>query len=243
MKPPRRMLPAAKFRQQGPSGRRMSVCVPSPRRYNISKALVPSARAQLESFGLQTVGDLLHHLPFRYEDRRANKKHLLRPCAAKKQLCRMPGELYKTDMYRGARSQMLFGDASRRHRQHRSDLVSRARFSGSIASTNGQILLVHGKIELGMHGRLRIAHPAFRVDRSGRIRAIATDHAGLCACPAGIVFVLDASLDGASVERIRRHIREPFAAEIASVMACSRSGAALARLHDAAGRCAHRCTK
>src|SRR5258708_21505359 len=38
------------------------------------KGVGPKRAAQLESFGLKTIGDLLHHLPFRYDDRRQMKK-------------------------------------------------------------------------------------------------------------------------------------------------------------------------
>ena len=34
----------------------------------------PKRAAQLDSLGIKTVGDLLYHLPFRYEDRRQIKK-------------------------------------------------------------------------------------------------------------------------------------------------------------------------
>ncbi|MGH7828953.1 MAG: hypothetical protein ACREP8_02135, partial [Candidatus Binatia bacterium] len=38
------------------------------------KGVGPKRAAQLEGLGLQTIEDLLYHLPFRYEDRRQIKK-------------------------------------------------------------------------------------------------------------------------------------------------------------------------
>ena len=110
-------LPAAKFRQQRskPACVAMSVCAPSPRRFKILKALVPSGPAQFESFGLKTVGDLLHHLPFRYDDRRQIKKIAQAVAGEEASFVGMPGGFTKK-ICTAAAAPDDFGDASRRQR-------------------------------------------------------------------------------------------------------------------------------
>ena len=59
------------------------------------KGIGPKRAAQLESFGLKTIGDLLHHLPFRYDDRREIKKIAQAVAGEEASFCRKPGGLAK----------------------------------------------------------------------------------------------------------------------------------------------------
>ena len=64
--------PAAKSSASAPSIRECLRALATPLQY--LKGVGPKRAKQLESLGIRSVEDLLYHLPFRYEDRRAIKK-------------------------------------------------------------------------------------------------------------------------------------------------------------------------
>jgi len=119
----------------------------------------PKRAAQLESFGLKTINDLLYHLPFRYEDRRRIQKLSTAVSGEESSFVGRLLALQKRYIPR-RRSQMLL--ATLQDDTGSIDLVW-YRAPGFLAKNlaNGQMLLVHGKVEPGMPGRLRIVHPDF----------------------------------------------------------------------------------
>jgi ATP-dependent DNA helicase RecG len=121
----------------------------------------PKRAAQLESFGLKTVGDLLYHLPFRYEDRRQIKKI---STAVRGEEASFIGRLVhlQSKYNPRRRSQILL--AVLQDDTGSIDLIWYRAPKFLIAGlTKDQTLLVHGKLEPSMHGRLRLVHPDFEV--------------------------------------------------------------------------------
>ncbi|HEX5607387.1 MAG TPA: OB-fold nucleic acid binding domain-containing protein, partial [Candidatus Binatia bacterium] len=130
------------------------------------KGIGPKRATQLESFGIQTVLDLLRHLPFRYEDRRRIEKiSSARPGMEATFVGRLIG-LQKRYVPR-RRSQMLL--ATLQDDSGSIDLVW-YRAPGYLADNlaNGRMISAHGKIEPGMPGRLRMVHPEFDFIESGQ---------------------------------------------------------------------------
>jgi ATP-dependent DNA helicase RecG len=121
----------------------------------------PKRAAQLESFGLKTIGDLLHHVPFRYEDRRQIKKiGSAIPGEEASFIGRLTALQRKYVPRR--RSLMLLGVLQ--DDTAGIDLIwYRAPKFLSDGLGKDQILLVHGKVEPGTHGRRRLVHPDFEV--------------------------------------------------------------------------------
>jgi ATP-dependent DNA helicase RecG len=121
----------------------------------------PKRAAQLKSFGIESVGDLLCHLPFRYEDRRQITDMSAavpgRPASFIGRLISLQRKYIPR-----RRSQMLLGvmkDAT-----GSLDLIwYRAPKFLLDGLARDQTLLVHGKVESGLHGRSRLAHPDFAV--------------------------------------------------------------------------------
>jgi ATP-dependent DNA helicase RecG len=121
----------------------------------------PKRAAQLESLGIKTVGDLLYHLPFRYEDRRQIKKI---SAAARGEESSFIGRLMglQSKYIPRRRSQMLL--AILQDETGSIDLVWYRAPRFLIAGlAKDQTLLVHGKLEPSMHGRLRLVHPDFEI--------------------------------------------------------------------------------
>jgi ATP-dependent DNA helicase RecG len=125
------------------------------------KGVGPKRAEQLESLGLNTVEDLLYHLPFRYEDRRSIKK-IADAVVGEVTSCvgRLVG-LQRRYIPR-RRSQMLTGVLQ--DDTAAIELVwYRAPAFLLSGLADGQTLWVHGKVEQGTHARFRLAHPAFEV--------------------------------------------------------------------------------
>lgn len=121
----------------------------------------PKRAAQLKSFGLETIGDLIHHLPFRYEDRRQIKKIA---GAIVGEEASFTGRLIGVQprYVPRRRSRMLLGNLQ--DDTGVLDLVwYRAPQFLIDGLTKDQTLLVHGKLEPSVHGRLRLVHPEFEV--------------------------------------------------------------------------------
>jgi ATP-dependent DNA helicase RecG len=123
------------------------------------KGIGPKRATQLESFGIQTVWDLLRHLPFRYEDRRQIEKISSARAGVEATFVGRLIALQKRYIPR-RRSQMLL--ATLRDDSASIDLVW-YRAPGYLADnlTNGRTISAHGKVEPGIPGRLRIVHPNF----------------------------------------------------------------------------------
>lgn len=141
----------------------------------------PKRAAQLKGFGIETIRDLLYHLPFRYEDRRQIKKIA---DAAPGEAASFTGRLIvvQKKFVPRLRRQMLL--ATLRDDSASIDLIW-YRAPGYLADSlaNGREILVHGKVEPGMPGRLRIAHPDFEfIDSEGERQRILP----IYVCPAGI---------------------------------------------------------
>jgi ATP-dependent DNA helicase RecG len=128
------------------------------------KGVGPKRAAQLESFGLKTVEDLLYHLPFRYEDRRQIHKIA---AAVPGQEASFIGRLIalQSRYIPRRRSQMLLGTL--RDDSASIDLLwYRAPKFLVDGLVKDQILLVHGKVETGVRGQPRLTHPDFEVVES-----------------------------------------------------------------------------
>jgi ATP-dependent DNA helicase RecG len=123
------------------------------------KGIGPKRAAQLKSFGIQTVLDLLRHLPFRYEDRRRIEKISSASAGMETTFVGQLIGLQKRYIPR-RRSQILL--ATLRDDSGSIDLVwyhAPRYLADSLA--NGQMISAHGKVEPGMPGRLRMVHPEF----------------------------------------------------------------------------------
>jgi len=121
----------------------------------------PKRAAQLESFGIHSIGDLLCHLPFRYEDRRQIKKI---SAAVRGEEASFIGRLIglQSKYVPRRRSRMLL--AILQDDTGSIDLVWYRAPEFLIAGlAKDQTLLVHGKLEPSAHGRLRLVHPDFEV--------------------------------------------------------------------------------
>jgi ATP-dependent DNA helicase RecG len=121
----------------------------------------PKRAAQLASLGLKTVGDLLYHLPFRYEDRRQIKKIA---SAVRGEDGSFVGRLVglHSKYIPRRRSQILL--AVLQDETGSIDLLWYRAPKFLIAGlAKDQMLLIHGKVEPGLHGRLRLVHPDFEI--------------------------------------------------------------------------------
>ena len=192
------------------------------------KGVGPKRAAQLESFGLKTIGDLLHHLPFRYDDRREIKKIAQAVAGAEASFVGYLVALQKRYVPR-LRGQMLL--ATLRDESGSIDLIW-YRAPGFLADrlANGQNLLVHGKVEQGMPGQLRIAHPDFElIDASddGQLQRILPVYV----CPAGISLSLMRRWVAQALSEYGDSIANHLPAAIAERHGLLPVDTALARLH------------
>ena len=121
----------------------------------------PKRAAQLGSIGIETIGDLLYHLPFRYEDRRSIKKIA---GAVRGEEASFLGRLIglQSRYIPRRRSRMLL--AILQDETASIDLVwYRAPKFLIDGLARDQTLLVHGKLEASTPGRLRLVHPDFEI--------------------------------------------------------------------------------
>jgi ATP-dependent DNA helicase RecG len=132
------------------------------------KGIGPKRAAQLESIGLQTVEDLLYHLPFRYEDRRQIKKIRGAIPEAHESFVGMLIQLQKKYVPR-RRAQMLAGQLA-----DDTGVINLVWYRAPAYLADGLVkgsrLLVHGKVEPGRGGLYRIVHPEFEVLESDEDR-------------------------------------------------------------------------
>ena len=128
------------------------------------KGVGPKRSAQLAAFGLKSVEELLYHLPFRYEDRRRIQKISAAVAGTVASFTGRLVSLQKRYMPRRRRQMLL---AVLQDDSGSIDLLW-YRAPGFLADslTKGGMLLVHGKVEYGIPGRLRIVHPDFEIIES-----------------------------------------------------------------------------
>jgi ATP-dependent DNA helicase RecG len=125
------------------------------------KGVGPKRAKQLVSAGLSTVEDLLYHLPFRYEDRRELQNIAGAVLGHEGSFV---GELVSVQKRYVPRRRMQMLTAILRDASGALDLLW-FRAPSYLADTlaKGQTLLVHGKVERGTEGRMRLVHPDFEV--------------------------------------------------------------------------------
>ncbi|HET7008978.1 MAG TPA: ATP-dependent DNA helicase RecG, partial [Candidatus Binatia bacterium] len=129
------------------------------------KGVGPKRAAQLEAAGLASVEDILYHLPFRYEDRRQLKKIADAVLGHEESFS---GQLVMVQNRFNPRRRAQMLTAVLRDDSGSLDLLwYRAPSYLANGLAQGQNLLVHGKVEPGMHGRLRIVHPDFEILEPG----------------------------------------------------------------------------
>ena len=129
------------------------------------KGVGPKRAAQLESAGLATVEDILYHLPFRFDDRRQLKK-INQALLGQEESFTGQLVLLQNRFNPRRRSQML--SAVLRDDTGTIDLIwYRAPSYLANGLAQGQMLLVHGRLEQGTQARLRLVHPDFEVLEPG----------------------------------------------------------------------------
>ena len=125
------------------------------------KGIGPKRAEQLAAFGLQTVEDLLYHLPFRYEDRRQVKSIDQAIVGQEETFIGALAVIQKKYNPR-RRSQVLIGRL--RDPSGAMGLVwYRAPSYLVNALIPGQRLAVHGRVEAGMGGLRQLVHPEFDI--------------------------------------------------------------------------------
>ncbi len=190
----------------------------------------PKRASQLASVGIKTVGDLLQHLPFRYEDRRQIKKI---SAAVQGEEASFIGRLIglQSKYIPRRRSQMLLGILLDDMGSSMDLVWYRAPKFLISGLAKDQTLLVHGKLEPSMHGRLRLVHPDFEIienhddPRLQRILPVYVHPAGLSL----------SRLRGWMAQALKDYddyLLESLPQEIIERQKLITPGAALAYLHD-----------
>jgi ATP-dependent DNA helicase RecG len=189
----------------------------------------PKRAEQLESFGIKTAGDLLYHLPFRYEDRRQIRKI---SAAVRGEESSFMGRLIglQSKYIPRRRSQMLLGILQ--DDTGSIDLVwyRAPRFLIAGLAKN-QTLLVHGKLEPSMPGRLRLVHPDFEIidaNADPQLQRILPVYVH----PAGMSLSRLRSWVAQALQEYGHHLPEALPAEIIKRQGLISPRAALAYLHE-----------
>jgi ATP-dependent DNA helicase RecG len=192
------------------------------------KGVGPKRAEPLQAAGLSSVEDILYHLPFRYEDRRQLKKI---GAAVLGQEGSFIGELVtlQSRFIPRRRSQML--TAVLRDDSAVIDLVwYRAPSYLMRGVAKGHTLMVHGRVEQGTQGRLRIVHPDFEVlDRSEdfELRRILPVYLR----PGGLPLSFLRRLVGAAMSEYGRYLPDRLPAEISERHRLLKITDALSQLH------------
>ena len=189
----------------------------------------PKRASQLASVGIKTVGDLLQHLPFRYEDRRQIKEI---SAGVQGEEASFIGRLIglQSKYIPRRRSQMLLGILQ--DDTGSMDLVwYRAPKFLISGLAKDQTLLVHGKLEPSVHGRLRLVHPDFEIIENNddpRLQRILPVYVH----PAGLSLSRLRSWMAQALKDYGDHLPESLPQEIITRQKLIAPGAALAYLHD-----------
>ena len=192
------------------------------------KGVGPKRAAQLEAAGLATVEDVLYHLPFRYEDRRQLKKIAAAVVGNEESFT---GQLVMSQSRFNPRRRSQMLTAVLRDETGTIDLLwYRAPSYLANGLTRGQNLLVHGKVEQGMPGRLRIIHPDFEVLESGE----ESDRARVLPVymrPGGIPMSFMRKLAAQALAQYRDYLPPGLPGRIANRMQLASLSEALSQLH------------
>ncbi len=192
------------------------------------KGVGPKRAAQLEAAGLGTVEDILYHLPFRYEDRREIKK-ISQAVLGLEQSFSGLLVLLQNRFNPRRRSQML--TAVLRDESGTIDLMwYRAPSYLANGLAQGQNLLIHGKVEQGTQGRLRIVHPDFEIYEPGD----GTTHARILPVylrPGGMPVSFMRKLTAQALEQYQHYLPPGLPDIIASRMRLAPISVALRQLH------------
>jgi ATP-dependent DNA helicase RecG len=188
----------------------------------------PKRAAQLEAFGIKTVGDLLNHLPFRYEDRREIKKLA---DAVTGEEASFIGRLIglQSRYIPRRRSQMLLGIL-----QDQSSSIDLVWYRAPKFLIDGlakdQTLLVHGKVEPSLHGRLRLVHPDFEIIEANQVQLQRI--LPVYVHPAGVPLSRLRSWVAQALQGYGRYLPDGLPQEIITRQKLMTSSAALAYLHE-----------
>jgi ATP-dependent DNA helicase RecG len=125
------------------------------------KGIGPKRAEQLAAFGLQTVEDLLYHLPFRYEDRR-HVKNIDQAVVGREETFIGALAIIQKKYNPRRRSQVLIGRLT-----DPSGAIGLVWYRAPSYLVNalspGQRLAVHGKVEAGTGGLRQLVHPEFEI--------------------------------------------------------------------------------
>ena len=125
------------------------------------KGIGPKRAEQLAAFGLQTVEDLLYHLPFRYEDRR-QVKNIDQAIVGQEETFIGTLALIQKKYNPRRRSQVLVGRLT-----DQSGAMGLVWYRAPSYLVNalipGQRLAVHGRVEPGIGGLRQLVHPEFEI--------------------------------------------------------------------------------
>jgi ATP-dependent DNA helicase RecG len=192
------------------------------------KGVGPKRAAQLEAAGLASVEDILYHLPFRYEDRRQLKKIA---DAVLGQEESFSGQLVMVQNRFNPRRRAQMLTAVLRDDSGSLDLLwYRAPSYLANGLAQGQNLLVHGKIEPGTQGRLRIVHPDFEILEPGE----EGDHARILPVylrPGGMPMSFMRKLAAQALEQYQQYLPSGLPRTVASRLQLASTPEALRQLH------------
>jgi len=190
----------------------------------------PKRAEQLAGIGLMTVEDLLHHLPFRYEDRRQIKKIADSAVGQNETFVGRLIRLQKKYIPR-RRAQLLSGQLS-----DDSGVMELIWYRGPAFLANslaaGQMLLVHGKVEAGMGGQRRIAHPEFDVLGAPEDSAGLQEVLPMYFRPAGVALSLMRKWTGQAVDGYSGHLVSSLPKAAMERLGLLDLGHSLKRLHQ-----------
>ncbi|MGZ8530522.1 MAG: ATP-dependent DNA helicase RecG [Candidatus Binatia bacterium] len=193
------------------------------------KGVGPKRAAQLEASGLATVEDILYHLPFRFEDRRQLKK-INQAVLGQEESFTGQVVLLQNRFNPRRRSQML--SAVLRDDTGTIDLMwYRAPSYLANGLSQGQNLLVYGKVEQGPQARLRIVHPDFEVLEPGAESA----HARILPVylrPGGMPMSFMRKLAAQALDQYKHYLLPGLPSSVASRMQLTAIPEALSQLHQ-----------
>ena len=196
------------------------------------KGVGPKRAAQLESAGLATVEDILYHLPFRFDDRRQLKK-INQALLGQEESFTGQLVLLQNRFNPRRRSQML--SAVLRDDTGTIDLIwYRAPSYLANGLAQGQMLLVHGRLEQGKQARLRLVHPDFEVLEPGDESA----HARVARIlpvylrPGGIPMSFMRKLAAQALDQYKHYLLPGLPSSLASRMQLVAIPQALSQLHQ-----------